>query len=61
MSADGPTDLRQRNRLLEEEVARLPGALAAQPAESGRVAGPPNETAFGRAAARVRATIAGLD
>ncbi|GJE49909.1 Sensor histidine kinase RcsC [Methylobacterium tardum] len=49
MSADESADLRQRNRLLEEEVARLRAALAAQPADSGRVAGKPNETAFGRA------------
>jgi hypothetical protein len=34
---------------------------ADESAESGRVAGPPNETAFGRAAARVRAMIAGPD
>jgi hypothetical protein len=30
MSADESADLRQRNRLLEEEVARLRAALAAR-------------------------------
>jgi PAS domain S-box-containing protein len=56
MSPDETEDLRRRNRALEQEVARLHAALAAQ-AGSGVDDGPPDETAFGHAFWRRAARI----